>query len=358
MDYLVFTLNAILPIIIPVMVGFFLKKINLLSQEFWGNLNKLVFKLMIPVLLFSNLYLADLSTINWAFVGFGAGSILVLFGIGLLVVMAFKDRKQKGVILQATFRSNYAIIGIPLAVLLGGDKAQASAAVMAAVSVPIFNILAVIALSIYDHEEGQKIDVKDILKKIVTNPLIIGVVAGLLVCLLGLGIDKLTGIEGTLKSIFTDYTVRYDVIDGAAVAVSDNSLYHLADLHFVGTAISYIGRCATPVALLVLGARFEFSAVKKLWRQLTVTVSFRLIITPVVFLTIAYFLGKQLGWGTTEYAILVALFATPIAVSSAPMAAQMGQDEELAGQIVVWTTALSAFTLFLIIFTLAAIGML
>ncbi len=358
MDYLIFTLNAILPIIIPVIVGFFLKKIKLLPEEFWANLNKLVFKLLIPVLLFSNLYLADLSTINWAFVGFGAGSILILFTIGLVVVMAFKDKKQKGVILQATFRSNYAIIGVPLAVLLGGSKAEASAAVMAAVSVPIFNILAVIALSIYDHEEGQKISVKDMLNKIATNPLIIGVVSGLVVCFIGLGIDKLTGIDGTLKSIFTDYNVRYDVIDGNAVAISDNSLYNLADLHFIGTAINYIGRCATPIALLVLGARFEFSAVKKLWRQLVVTVSFRLVITPVIFLTIAYFLGRNLGWGTTEYAILVALFATPIAVSSAPMAAQMGQDEELAGQIVVWTTSLSAISLFLIIFTLAAIGML
>ena len=70
-------------------------------------------------------------------------------------------------------------------------------------------------------------------------------------------------------------------------------------------------------------------------------------------LVIAYFLGFK---GSTQFAILIALFATPIAVSSAPMAAQMGQDEELAGQIVVWTSALSAFSLFVIIMICASIG--
>ena len=92
---------------------------------------------------------------------------------------------------------------------------------------------------------------------------------------------------------------------------------------------------------------------KSLWKQLTLSVTLRLVITPLIFLVIAYFLGFN---SATQFAILIALFATPIAVSSAPMAAQMGQDEELAGQIVVWTSALSAFSLFIIIFICAQIG--
>lgn len=86
---------------------------------------------------------------------------------------------------------------------------------------------------------------------------------------------------------------------------------------------------------------------------MTISVTLRLCITPTIFLVIAYFLGFK---GSTQFAILIALFATPIAVSSAPMAAQMGQDEELAGQIVVWTSALSAFSLFVIIMICASIG--
>ncbi|MDE7264078.1 MAG: AEC family transporter [Anaeroplasmataceae bacterium] len=326
MDHLLFTLNAILPIILPILLGYFLKKIHFFKEEFLTEANKLVFKILIPILLFSNLYLADLTEINWAFVGFSASAILVLFLIGFVVVLFIPDRKQKGVILQATFRSNYAIIGIPLATMLGGAEAGAEASVIAAVSVPLFNILAVIALSIYDHDEGSRVSIKSILYKIITNPLIIGVLAGLIVCAINMGINA---AGGDVKEFLNEY------------------------IGFVPNTISSLAKVATPLALLVLGGRFEFKAVKALWKQLALSVTLRLVVTPAIFLVVAYFLGFN---GTTQFAILIALFATPIAVSSAPMAAQMGQDEELAGQIVVWTSALSAFSLFAIIMICAAIG--
>ncbi|MCM1131027.1 MAG: AEC family transporter [Roseburia sp.] len=326
MDNLLFTLNAILPIILPILLGYFLKRLHFFKEEFLTEANKLVFKILIPILLFSNLYLSDLSKINWGFVGFAAAAILILFFVGMGVVLFIPNRKQKGVILQACFRSNYAIIGIPLATMLGGEAAGAEASVIAAVSVPLFNILAVIALSIYDRDENTKISIKDILFKIITNPLIIGVLAGLAVCGINMGINA---SGGNVNSFLNAY------------------------LKFIPDTITSLAKVATPLALLVLGGRFEFKAVKNLWKQLTISVTLRLVITPAIFLVIAYFLGFN---GSTQFSILIALFATPIAVSSAPMAAQMGQDEELAGQIVVWTSALSAFSLFAIIMICAAIG--
>lgn len=333
MDKLLFTFNVVLPIILPIFLGYFLKRIGFFKEEFLNGVNKLVFIVLLPVLLFSNIYLADLSTINWAFCGIAAIAIFCLFLVGFLIVVLFiKDPKQKGVMLQAAFRSNYAIIGISLATLIGGDEAGAQAAVVAAISVPLFNMLAVIALSMFDKGEDNKINIKRVLYKIVTNPLIVGVAAGVLVCLIGMWIDAATGNSRVLYQVLNknDGTVK-----------------------FIGTTIDYIGRCATPMALLVLGGKFEFSAVKKLWPQLTISVSLRLVITPAVMLIIFYFLGYKTK---TDFAILIALFATPIAVSSVPMAAQMGQDEELAGQIVVWTSALSAFSLFFIILICGFVG--
>lgn len=325
MENLLFTLNAILPIILPILLGYGLKRLHFFSDTFLTEANKLVFKVLIPILLFCNLYLADLTQINWAFVGYAALAIVVLFLIGMIVVIFIPNRKQKGVVLQAAFRSNYAIIGIPLATALGGAVAGAEASVVAAVSVPLFNILAVVALSIYDHEEGQKISVKNILFKIVTNPLILGVFCGLVVCGITMGINSVPGND--VVGFLNEY------------------------LKFIPDTISTLGKMATPLALIVLGGKFEFKAVKALWRQITVAVALRLVIAPTLFLIIAYFLGFK---GSTQFAILIALFASPIAVSSAPMAAQMGQDEELAGQIVVWTSALSAFSLFFIILICAS----
>lgn len=326
MKNLLFTVNAILPIILPILLGYFLKKVKFLSQDFLNQANKFTFKVLIPILLFSNLYLADITTINWGFVGFASGAILVLFFLGLLVTLIIPNRKQKGVILQASFRSNYAIIGIPLATMLGGELAKAEASVVAAVSVPLFNILAVIALSIFDHDENSKVSIKDVLIKIIKNPLIIGVFCGLVVCLINTLINSSGGnVSGFLNK----------------------------NLSFIPTTIKNVANIATPLALIVLGGKFEFKAIKNLWKQLTISVTLRLVVTPLIFLLIAYFIGFK---SSTQFAILIALFATPIAVSSAPMAAQMGQDEELAGQIVVWTSALSAITLFIIIFICAQVG--
>ncbi|MDE6583880.1 MAG: AEC family transporter [Anaeroplasmataceae bacterium] len=326
MEQLLFTLNAILPIILPILLGYGLKRLHFFSEQFLTEANKLVFRILIPILLFSNLYLSDLSKINWGFVGYSAGAILALFFIGMIVVLFIPNRKQKGVILQAVFRSNYAIIGIPLATALGGEDAGQMAAVVAAISVPLFNILAVVALSIYDHEEGKKISVKNILFKIITNPLIIGVACGLVVC----GINMCINLTGANVKEFLNSYVK-----------------------FIPDTITSLGRVATPLALIVLGGRFEFKAVKELWKQISIAVGLRLVIAPLLGLLIAYFINMRTS---TEFAILISLFASPIAVSSAPMAAQMGQDEELAGQIVVWTSALSALSLFVIIMICASIG--
>lgn len=339
MDNLLFTINAILPIILPILLGYFLKRIHFFTDHFLTEANKLVFKVLIPVLLFSNLYLADLSKISWDFIGFVAAAILVLFLVGLVIVLFIPDKKQKGVILQASFRSNYAIIGIPLATMLGGPEAAAEAAVVAAISVPLFNMLAVIALTMFDKEDGKKISIKNMLYKIVTNPLIIGVFTGIVVCLLFLLIKATSGFDIATYLNHTDFKDETGAIVNAVC--------------FIPKTIKSIAGLATPLALIVLGGRFEFKAVKKLWKQLTVSVTLRLVITPAIFLLIAYFIGFN---NSTQFAILIALFATPIAVSSAPMAAQMGQDEELAGQIVVWTSTLSAISLFVIIIICAAIG--
>lgn len=327
---LLFTINALLPIIIPILVGYFLARIHFFKDGWLAAANRVVFTIFIPILLFSNLYLADLSSIPWKLVGFSAAAIILLFIIGLVVTIFFSDRKQKGVILQASFRSNYAIIGIPLATMLGGPDAGAAAAVVAAVSVPLFNILAVISLTMFDKEEGQKVSIKNILKKIATNPLIIGVVLGLIVC----AINSAIGMNDVKRVLHAS--------DGER-----------AGLYFIYKTIKDLAGVATPLALVVLGGRFQFSAVKRLWSQLVVSVTLRLIITPAIFLSIAYLIKLKTS---TDFAILIALFGTPIAVSSAPMAEQMGQDGELAGQIVVWTSTLSAITLFIIILISKMIG--
>ena len=326
MEHLLFTLNVILPIILLILLGYVLKRIKFMKENFIEEANKIVFKILIPITLFSNLYMADLFNIDWSFVGFGASLIIVIFLIGLIITLFLKEKKQKGVILQGLFSANYAIIGIPLVSSLAGVVGEVDASLMAVVCVPIFNILAVIALTVFDNEEKNKVNVIDLLIKIIKNPLIQGVIAGIIVCLINMGIKAL------------GFNI-YDFLNN--------------QIGFIPKTISTLKACTTPLALVVLGAKFEFTAVKKLWKHLLVVVSLRLFFLPFVFLSIAYFIGFN---SPSNFAILIAILATPIAVSSVPMTQQMNQDAELAGQIVVWTSVISAFSLFLIIYLCSQIG--
>ncbi len=344
MSSLLFTCNAVLPIILCIVVGYAIKHLKLFPDDFWSKLNKLCFRVLLPVLLFKNIY--DIESISklgeqWKVLIFGAIAIAVVFFIGLLVVIfSVKDSKQKGVVLQCIFRSNFAIIGIGLIELLAtGDiatEAKGVGAVLSAISIPLFNILAIISLSIFvKNEDGSKISPKEIFIKICKNPLIIGVLTGILFLIIRLAIPT-TNINGVEIAKFT---IRYFNKPGD----KDTFIY---------TTIKWLAQASSPVALIALGGGFTFSAVARLKWQIILGTAFRILIVPVVCLSVGYLLGFR----SLEFPALIALFGTPVAVSSAPMSAEMDNDAELAGQLVVWTSLMSIFTLFGIIFTCSMIG--
>ncbi len=325
MNDLIFTLNAILPIILLILLGYILKRINFFQDDFIKVGNKLCFKVFLPALLFYNIYeIEGLGDINPTFILYTISVIILLFCIGLLVVhFTIPDVKQKGVVLQTFFRSNYGIIGISLAASLAsalsaetGVKILANAALASAFTVPIFNVLAVIVLSVFDKTEGNRISVKEILKRIITNPLIVGVFSGLFVL----------AIRSVLVSFDITFTIKKDLV-------------------FVYQTIKNLGSVASTLALIVLGGAFEFKAISRLKKQIIIGCCARVVFVPAVSLIGAYLVGLS----TYEFPALIGIFATPIAVSSVPMAAEMKQDDQLAGQLVVWTTLTSSISLFVII---------
>ena len=331
---LFFTLNAVMPIVLVIAVGYFLKRIHLFDEKFFSLMNRLSFRCCLPCLLFYNIYNVDnLSEIRqygrvclFAFI-----SVLIFFTAMLIIVrFTIKDDRQKGIMIQCAYRSNYAIIGISLAMSIssGDPKPVVAGSILSSVSIPVFNILAIIALTLFVNENGRKISFASVLKKIVTNPLILGVFAGF-ICL---AIRCLIPTMPDGNKYFT---------------ISRN-------LPFVYKAISMLANSASTVALLALGGNFTFSAVVKLKYKIIAGVLVRTIICPLVCLSAAY----ALGFGSLEFPALIALYGTPLAVSTVPMSSEMGSDGELAGQLVVWTTLISAFTLFGIIFTCAQLGLL
>lgn len=356
------SVNAIVPIVLLIVLGYVLKRIKFLTGEFLKVGNKLVFNVCLPCMLFVNIYsIEDLSAINWGLVIYSVVAVFVIFAIGLVVsILTTKDNRRRGVILQCCYRSNFAIIGISLASALAGSAVGAEevvngvVAIIQAFTIPIFNILAVISLSIFVNkpqaqlnadgmlmppEEGaasfkKHTDVKNILLNIVKNPLIIGIVIGLV--FVGLRYAEIA-IWGEVVFSFKD------------------------DLNFLYSVCDDLKSIATPLALIVLGGQFEFSAVRGMTKEIVVATVFRVVIAPLLGVGCAVLLSEftdLISFTQTEYPALIALFGTPVAVSSAIMAGEMGNDEQLAGQLVVWTSIASVFTLFITVFLLMSLGLL
>ncbi len=323
MQSFIFAANATLPIVLMVALGYFIKKIGLITKDVGKIINNIVFRVLLPAMLFLNIYsISDIGSINLEFVVYGIGVTIVIFLIFIPIVNAFMPvRNQRGVILQSIFRSNYALIGIPLATALYGNEGAAVASLLSAFIIPVFNILGVICLSMYS--DTIKPNIKNILINIVKNPLIIGVLSG---CA-ALGIRALF--------VELDFSFR------------------LTSVVPVFKVLTYLSNAATPMALIALGAQFEFSAIPALKKQIAFGIALRSIIIPSLTLTIAYFIGRFSG---AHFAAFVAMFATPVAVSTVPMVQEMGADYELAGQLVVWTTTVSALVIFIASFILKSIG--
>lgn len=327
-------INAVIPIVLIIFLGYTFKVTHFLSEDFIKVGSKLGFRLLLPCMLFINVYkIQDLNAIPWDLVLFCCTTLVILFLIGLATIpLTTSVPERKGCILQSVFRSNTAIIGISLASSLGGDAAVAVAAIVTAFSIPILNVFAVIALTIY-VDNGKEINIKGILLNILKNPLIDGIALGA-VCLM--------------------LRLAQETYLGSAVFRLDKQL------RFLYLAINQLATIASPFALLVLGGQFNFSASGSMLKEIIIGTAWRVVITPLLAIGSAFALTQigLLNCGPSEYPALIALFGTPAAVSSAIMAGQMGNDEQLATQLVVWTSISSIGTMFLTVIILMSAGLL
>ncbi len=326
MNSFIFALSAVSPIIIMVAIGYFLKKLGAVTKDFTKTANKLVFRVFLPAMLFLNVYnIEDIGRIKLGFAAYAICSLLIIFFCALMFICAFtKSNSGRGVLLQASFRSNYALIGIPLAESLFGDEGAAVATLLSAFIIPVFNMLAVISLSVF-RCDGKKPSVKNILLSIVKNPLIQSIILGVLAL--------------CIRKAF----------------IQSNTAFRLSDIKPLFSVLKYLSAPATPLALIALGAGFEFSAIASLKREIVFGVFMRCLAVPALGLSVAYIFFSK-SFGGAHFAALLSMFATPVAVSSVPMAQEMGGDTTLAGQLVVWTTLVSAVSVFLSAFLLSLAG--
>ena len=311
MENLILSFNVVLPLFLSIALGYFLRCVHMLDEATQKSLNKLCFKVFLPIYVFNNIYTTDMAVaFNPGLTALAVGGILGVFIFLMIFIPRIEpDNAKRGVMIQAIFRSNFVLFGLPVAVSLCGEANIGPTSLLIGFVVPMFNILAVVCLETF---RGGKPDVKKMLKGIAVNPLIIASVLGIVM-----------------------------------------NLAHVPLPSGVHKSITDLGKIATPLSLVALGGGFQFSRIQGYARQLIICVSGKLVISPLLMVALAAVLGFR---GEMLVPVL-ALFGSPIAVSSYTMAEQMEGDGTLAASLVVLTTALSILTMFLFIFGLKQLGL-
>ncbi|MDE6102699.1 MAG: AEC family transporter [Ruminococcus sp.] len=294
--------------------GWFVRKVNLLDDHSTAQINKFVFRTLLPALLFMDLSTADFRTVwDTEFVVFCITATLISVGIALIYSLIHKDKSERGEIIQASYRSSAAILGIAFVKNIYGEAAMA--ALMIVGTVPIYNIIAVVALSLTspdkDNNKSRKNLFLNTLKGIVTNPIILGIAVGIVWSLL---------------------KIPQPVI--------------------LSKSVSYLANMATPLSLIALGASFRVEDAKG---KLPVTlgiVFIKLVLFCAVFLPVAVKLGFR---GEKLIAILVMLGSATTG-SCFVMSKNFGHKGTITAFAVMLTTLCSAFTLTTWLFILKSLG--
>lgn len=302
--------NAVLPMCLVMALGYGTRRLGWIRREEISAINKIAFRIFLPCLLYYNVYCSDLSgSFDPLLMAYAVGGVLLTFGLSIgYTLLTEKLPERRGVLIQGMFRSNYVIMGIPVATALLGADQLGTVSILIAVVVPLFNMLAVVVLEVF---RGQKPKPLHILGQIAKNPLVIGSVLGILTLAAGIRLP-----------------------------------------HILEQTIQNISAIASPLQLFLLGAFFQFSGLKTYRRELVTVSAAKLIVAPGLFLG----LGALLGFRGVAFVSLIGVFASPTAVNSFTMAQQMGGDAELAGDIVVTTSAVSILTMFLWIFLFKSLG--
>ena len=312
MESLLVALNAVIPFLCYISFGYIVRMKKIVSESFLQQLNQMVFRLFYPCMTFYNIYKADAESLRrpvlLIFVG---ASILILEAILILVVPRFVlENPKRGVVIQGIFRSNFVLFGLPLTISVFGDSAASVAAMVVTVVVTIYNTTSVVILEMFNT--NGKINVKNIAFNVIKNPLLQGAVIGLVFFLLGIHVPE-----------------------------------------SIVTPLAAFSHATSPLALFVLGGTLHFNEISHNLKYLVPTLSFKLLILPAVMMAIGYAFGLR----ELELFLLVAVYGTPVAAASYPMAQNMGGDGELAGQLVVISTVVSVVTLFFWIFFLRFVGL-
>ncbi|MFT7688475.1 MAG: putative permease [Candidatus Azotimanducaceae bacterium] len=296
---LIETLNVTGPIFVLVILGLVLRRVGFLNDLFVENSTKLVFTICLPLLLFTTIIRIDLDqTLNLKVFNFSMVACCITFALSWLVaVILVSPKEDRGVFVQACFRSNLGVVGLALCSNAYGEQGLALASLLMAGMTVIYNILSVFILSFYNVKESASF--KGVIVDIAKNPLIV--------------------------AIFLAVAVAFFETPVPSIVLSTGE---------------YLGSMALPLALLGCGAGMNLKAIRSASKNTFLGVVMKAVLLPfgVTVLAISLdFEGLALG-------VIFLLFVSPTATASFIMVKSMGGNSALSANLIMTTTLASILT--------------
>jgi hypothetical protein len=310
MENLLLSFNVVAPLMVYMAIGYLLKKCKLISETTFTQLSQIVLYACVPALCCDNLRTLNLQeAFSNATALYMAAALVIVFILCWLIVPRFsREASRRGVLIHAIFRSNDGIFGLAVAATLLGEANIGLMVICVAVTIPLYNLLGV---TIMEYYRGGKPNIGHILKKVVTNPIIIGCVVGVLL-----------------------------------------SVFHIDLPLFIAKPLSSLSAASAPIGFIALGGALSFSSLAKNRKAIAIASLFRLVVIPAAVTAIFYLLGLR----GNDLLVGAVIFGAPSAMTVYPMACNMGGDRQLAGGLVAITSALSLITMFCLIFLLKQTG--
>ena len=314
LDSLFFALDATVPILLVAVIGYILGRRGFLTKEFLDVLNRLIYKIMLPLLLFRDVAAGRVTEdFDFRFAAYCFVSTIVYFAaIWILSEIFIRDKSIIGAFVQGSYRGSIALLGVSFVTSIYGDSGMMPLAIVSAV--PLYNIFAVVLLTVRGDNGAVEPGAlaRKCAKGVATNPIILGIFAGLAFSLLGLELPPIAA-----------------------------------------KTVNYFAVCCTPLALLVIGAEFEGR--RALHKVVTTAVAsfIKLVLLPAVLLPIAVWMGFR---GQTLVVLLV-MAGSPATATGYIMCKNLHGDAVLSSSIIMLTTALSALTITFLLFLLRAVGL-
>ncbi len=301
MQNLIIVAGLVAPVFLIVALGYLLKKLGMINDNFVKLSSRIVFSVSLPALIFTEISKTDLSTIlNLKLIGFAyAGTLVTFFVVWLISIPSVKTATDRTVFIQGSFRGNFAVVGLALVANVYGAENLGKASILLAFTIPIYNTLSVVALTVPLRNE-RHLNIRHTICEILRNPLVLAVI----------------------------FSIPFSYFKIVLPFIVDSTINYLADL-------------ALPLALLGIGGFMDFTEIKKGFTLSLYSSALKLIIFPLIMTYGAYLFGFR-GY---DLGLLFILFACPTAIASFIMAEAMGSNSKLAANILLMTTLTSLVTI-------------